>query len=62
MGVAALAEIANDMSQLGPAFDLLSQCESELSAPYSDLAAALETLGQIHLDHVQAAHFINLFN
>ena len=28
MSVDALAEIASDMSQLGPAFDLLSQCES----------------------------------
>ena len=51
--VATLGEIATEFSQLGPSFDLLSQCESELSAPYSEMASSLEALSQIHLDHVQ---------
>ena len=52
--VDTLGEIATELSQLGPSFDLLSQCESELSAPYSEMASSLEALSQIYLDHVQA--------
>jgi hypothetical protein len=56
-GVAAQAE---DLSHLGPAFDLLSQSERELSLPFNAMAKELDELRALFLAQVQAEHVSGL--
>jgi len=58
--VHTLSEIASDLGQLGPALDMLSQSETELSLPFTHMASALDRLKQLHLKHVQAEHVSGL--
>ena len=52
--VDTLAQQADDLSHLGPAFDLLSQSEKELSLPFTHMAKELEALREILMKRVQA--------
>lgn len=54
--VKSLQDMAADLGQLGPAFDLLSQTETELSLPFTEMAATLSTLREAALNRVQAEH------
>ena len=51
---------ADDLSHLGPAFDLLSQSERELSLPFTRMAKELDALRELYLRHVQAEHVSGL--
>ena len=54
--VKSLQDMAADLGQLGPAFDLLSQTETELSLPFTEMADTLGTLREAALSRVQAEH------
>ena len=54
--VKSLQDMAADLGQLGPAFDLLSQTETELSLPFTEMAATLSTLREAALNRVQAEY------
>jgi len=58
--VATLADAAADLSHLGPAFDLLSQSERELSMPFTHTATTLDALRELFLRQVQAEHVSGL--
>ena len=66
-GVAALAGIAADLGQLGPAIGMLSQSESELSLPFTAMATELDALRelcerQVQLEHVSGLASLLAFN
>ena len=50
--VTTLQHQADDLSHLGPAFDLLSQSERELSLPFSHMAKELDALRELFLKQV----------
>ena len=52
--VSTIADAAGDLSNLGPAFDLLSQSERELSLPFTHMARELDALRELFLKQVQA--------
>jgi hypothetical protein len=54
--VTALSDAASDLGHLGPAFDLLSQSERELSLPFTYTAKTLDALRELFLRQVQAEH------
>lgn len=54
--VSTLGEAAGDLSHLGPAFDLLSQSERELSLPFTHMARGLDALRELFLKQVQTEH------
>ena len=54
--VNTLGDAAADLSHLGPAVDLLSQSETELSLPFTHMATALTELNELYLKRVQAEH------
>ena len=58
--VASLAEAASDLSHLGPAFDLLSQSERELSLPFTHMAKTLDAMRELFLKQVQTEHVSGL--
>ena len=58
--VATLQQQAEDLSHLGPAFDLLSQSESELSLPFTHMAKELDALRELFLAQVQAENVSGL--
>ena len=54
--VNTLALQAEDMHHLGPAFDLLSQTEKELSGAFNGMAVELDALRELYLKQVQEEH------
>jgi len=58
--VSNLGLTAADLSHLGPAFDLLSQSERELSLPFTHMAKELDALRDLHLQKEQAEHVSGL--
>merc|ERR1719305_153123 len=58
--VSTLQQQAYDLSHLGPAFDLLSQSERELSLPFTQTAKELDALRELFLRQVQAEHVSGL--
>jgi hypothetical protein len=52
--VSTLQLQADDLSHLGPAFDLLSQSERELSLPFTHMAKELDALRELFLKQVRA--------
>ena len=58
--VRTLADSAADLGQLGPAFGLLSQTETELSLPFTQMADTMGSLRELLLRRVQAEHVSGL--
>ena len=58
--ISTIADAAADLSHLGPAFDLLSQSERELSLPFSSVATTLDALRELFLKQVQMEHVSGL--
>jgi hypothetical protein len=58
--VATLQLQAEDLSHLGPAFDLLSQSERELSLPFTHMAKELDALRELFIKQVQAENVSGL--
>mmetsp|Transcript_48356 Transcript_48356/g.111958 ORF Transcript_48356/g.111958 Transcript_48356/m.111958 type:complete len:406 (-) Transcript_48356:715-1932(-) len=58
--VRTLSDIAADLGQLGPALDMLSQSETELSLPFTHMASSLDRLKELHVHRVQAEHVSGL--
>jgi len=58
--VRTLADTAADLEQLGPAFGLLSQTETELSLPFTQMADTMGSLRELLLQRVQAEHVSGL--
>ena len=58
--VRTLRDIGDDLSQLGPSFDLLSQTETELSLPFTNMAEALERIRGLYDTQVQTEHISGL--
>ena len=58
--VNTLQHQADDLSHLGPAFDLLSQSERELSLPFTRMAKELDALRELFLKQVHDEHVSGL--
>lgn len=58
--VSTLQLQAEDLSHLGPAFDLLSQSERELSLPFTHMAKELDALRELFVKQVEAENVSGL--